>query len=72
MVAASSLATRSITRRLKPHAIAIRVNVDPVYWFLSPPHDTRSSLCLEDAATEFQVQGLVLDWTIVTRDADLR
>jgi hypothetical protein len=25
--------------------------------------DTRSSLYLEDAATEFQVQGLELDWT---------
>ena len=43
--------------RLKPHAIDIRVNIDPVHWFLSPPRDTRSSLYLEDAATEFQVQG---------------
>ena len=55
--------------RLKPHAIDIRVNIDPVHWFLSPPRDTRSSLYLEDAATEFQVQGLELDWTIVTWDA---
>ena len=39
---------------------------------LSPPCDTRSSLYLEDAATEFQVQGLELDWTIVTWDADRR
>ncbi len=39
---------------------------------MSPPRDTRSSLYLEDAATEFQVQGLELDWTIVTWDADLR
>lgn len=37
--------------RLKPHAIDIRVNIDPVHWFLSPPCDTRSSLYLEDAAT---------------------
>jgi len=58
--------------RLKPHAIDIRVNIDPVHWFLSPPRDTRSSLYLEDAATEFQVQGLELDWTIVTWDADPR
>ena len=58
--------------RLKPHAIDIRVNIDPLHWFLSPPRDTRSSLYLEDAATEFQVQGLELDWTIVTWDADLR
>ena len=34
-----------------------------MHWFLSPPRDTRSSLYLEDAATEFQVQGLELDWT---------
>jgi len=27
---------------------------------------------LEDAATEFQVQGLELDWTCVTWDADFR
>jgi hypothetical protein len=58
--------------RRKPHAIDIRVNIDPVHWFLSPARDTRSSLYLEDAATEFQLQGLELDWTIVTWDADLR
>ena len=34
-----------------------------MHWFVSPPRDTRSSLYLEDAATEFQVQGLELDWT---------
>jgi hypothetical protein len=39
------------------------LNIDPVHWFLSPPRDTRSALYLEDAATEFQVQGLELDWT---------
>jgi len=34
--------------------------------------DPRSSLFNEDAATEFQVQGLELDWTIVTWFTDLR
>jgi DUF2075 family protein len=38
----------------------------------SDRHDTRSSLYLEDAATEFQVQGLELDWACVNWDADLR
>jgi hypothetical protein len=66
------LVTSSSAQRLKPHASDIRVNIDPVHWFLSPAKDTRSSLYLEDAATEFQVQGLELDWTIVTWDADLR
>lgn len=68
----AGLVASSSAQRLKPHAIDIRVNIDPVHWFLSPPRDTRSSLYLEDAATEFQVQGLELDWTIVTWDADLR
>jgi hypothetical protein len=62
----------SKAQRLKPHAIDIRVGVDPVHWFLSEKDDTRSSCFLEDAATEFQVQGLELDWACVTWDADLR
>jgi hypothetical protein len=61
----------SRAQRLKP-AIDIRVNVDPAHWFLNDRDDTRSSYYLEDAATEFQVQGLELDWTCVTWDADLR
>jgi hypothetical protein len=32
----------------------------------------RSSYYLEDAATEFQVQGLELDWVCVAWDGDLR
>jgi hypothetical protein len=58
--------------RLKPHAIDIRVNVDPIHWFLSDAGDTRSSFYLEDVATEFQVQGLELDWACVSWDADFR
>jgi hypothetical protein len=66
------LVASSKAQRLKPHAIDIRVNVDPVHWFLAGKDDTRSSYYLEDAATEFQVQGLELDWACVTWDADLR
>lgn len=58
--------------RLKPHAIDVRTEVDPVHWFLREREDIRSSYFLEDCATEFQVQGLELDWTVVTWDADLR
>ena len=50
----------------------MRVEVDPVHWFLNDRDDTRSSFYLEDAATEFQVQGLELDWVCVTWDADFR
>jgi hypothetical protein len=66
------LVASSQAQRLKPHAIDVRVNVDPIHWFLNDRHDTRSSYYLEDAATEFQVQGLELDWVCVTWDADLR
>jgi hypothetical protein len=66
------LVASSKAQRLKPHAIDIRVSVDPVHWFLNDRDDTRSSYYLEDAATEFQVQGLELDWACVTWDGDLR
>ncbi len=66
------LVASSAAHRLKPHAIDIRVSVDPVHWFLNGDDDPRSSMYLEDAATEFQVQGLELDWACVTWDADLR
>ncbi len=66
------LVASSKAQRLRPHAIDVRVDVDPVYWFLNEKEDTRSSFYLEDAATEFQVQGLELDWTCVTWDGDLR
>ena len=66
------LVASSAAHRLKPHAIDIRVAIDPVHWFLNGDGDPRSSMYLEDAATEFQVQGLELDWACVTWDADLR
>lgn len=66
------LVASSQAMRLKPHAIDIRVSVDPVHYFLNNRKDTRSSWYLEDAATEFQVQGLELDWACMTWDADLR
>jgi Uncharacterized conserved protein (DUF2075) len=66
------LVASSKAMRLKPHAIDIRVSVDPVHYFLNHKDDTRSSYYLEDAATEFQVQGLELDWVCVNWDADFR
>ena len=62
----------SQAHRLKPHAIDVRVKVDPVHWFLKGKDDTRSSFYLEDVATEFQVQGLELDWSCLVWDGDLR
>lgn len=66
------LVVSSQAQRLKPEAIDVRVDIDPVHWFLHPRDDVRSSYYLEDAATEFDVQGLELDWTCVVWDGDYR
>lgn len=66
------LVASSQALRLKPHAIDVRVSVNPVHYFLNDATDTRSSYYLEDAATEFQIQGLELDWVCMNWDADLR
>ena len=66
------LLASSKAMRLKPYAIDIRVSVDPVQWFLNDRSNVRSSWYLEDCATEFQVQGLELDWACVTWDGDFR
>ena len=58
--------------RLKPLAIDIRAEIDPIHWFLDGKEDIRSSYYLEDAATEFQVQGLEVDWACVVWDGDFR
>jgi hypothetical protein len=58
--------------RLKPHAIDVRCPLDPIHWFLDDRDDVRSSYYLEDAATEFHIQGLELDWAGVIWDGDLR
>ena len=66
------LLVSSQAQRLRPHAIHVKAPVDPVHWFLHDKDDVRSSYYLEDVATEFQVQGLELDWTCVVWDGDFR
>ena len=58
--------------RLKPYSIDVRVKTDPVHWFLNEKDDVRSSYYLEDVVTEFDVQGLELDWVCMAWDADFR
>jgi len=66
------LVVSSQAQRLRPHAIDVRAKINPVHWFLHGKDDVRSSFYLEDVATEFQVQGLELDWAGVVWDGDLR
>lgn len=62
----------SSAQRLKPEGIYVLTDIDVKSWFLAPTDDLRSSNKLEIVASEFKVQGLELDWTIVCWDADLR
>lgn len=66
------LVVSSKAYRLKPLAIDVRCKPDTVHWFLDDINDVRSSLFLEDAASEFDIQGLELDWTCLVWDGDLR
>lgn len=66
------LVVSSKAARLKPMAIDVRCQPDTVHWFLDDITDVRSSLFLEDAASEFDIQGLELDWTGLVWDGDLR
>ncbi|MFP5381927.1 MAG: DUF2075 domain-containing protein [Gammaproteobacteria bacterium] len=58
--------------RLRPFGINVKAAIDPKNWFLNGKLDVRSSYFLEDVATEFDIQGLEVDWTCVAWDADLR
>jgi hypothetical protein len=62
----------SEAQRLKPYGINVKVEIDPKNWFLNGKSDIRSSYYLEDVATEFQIQGLELDWVCVAWDCNLR
>jgi hypothetical protein len=58
--------------RLKPYGIFVKGEIDPTLWFLKGKGDIRSSHYLEDVATEFDVQGLEIDWVGVCWDANFR
>lgn len=58
--------------RLKPEGIFVKNGVDVASWFLNDKNDIRSSYYLEDVVSEFDIQGLELDYTIVAWDADYR
>lgn len=57
-------------KRLKPYGLFVQCKISPENWFLNNDTAVNSSYYLEDVATEFDVQGLELDWTCVAWDAD--
>ncbi len=58
--------------RLKPDGLFVKNKISAADWFLNEPDDVRSCHFLEDIATEFDIQGLELDWCLIGWDADYR
>lgn len=59
-------------RRLRKYGVWVQNKVDAKSWFLNGKDDVRSSYFLKEVATEFDIQGLELDFTVVCMDANLR
>ena len=57
---------------LKPEGIFVKNEISVANWFLNGKDDVRSSYYLEDVVSEFDIQGLELDYSIVAWDADFR
>lgn len=66
------LLASSGANRLRPEGIFIKAKIDAPTWFLNDKRDVRASYYMEEVATEFDVQGLELDWVGVCWDADFR
>ncbi len=62
----------SAAERLRTRGIWATNNCKPIKWFLEGKDDVDSSFHLEVTATEFEVQGLEIDYGIVAWDADVR
>lgn len=70
----SGLLASSGALRLRAHGLEVspgfRRGISLEEWFLAPPEDVRSSNVLEVALTEFECQGLELDWVGVCWGGD--
>ena len=58
--------------RLRPYGVCMNERLDVKKWFLDGSDSIHSSGRLEEAANQYQTQGLELDWTCVCWDANLR
>ena len=66
------LTASSGANRLRAEGIWIKAKIDAPVWFLNDKTDVRASYYLEETASEFDIQGLELDWTCVCWDGDFR
>ncbi len=68
----TGIVASSGAHRLKKEGIYVRREFQEIPWFLNTKDDVRSSYYLEEVATEFDIQGLELDWVCVAWDLDFR
>lgn len=66
----TGLVASSGARRLKALGIDVKNEISAPNWFLNPKDDIRSSYFLEEVATEFDIQGLEIDWVCLTWGAN--
>ncbi|MGM8871138.1 DUF2075 domain-containing protein [Psychrobacter sp. 2Y5] len=59
------LISSSGAKRLRPLGIDVKNEISAPSWFLNDKNDIRSSYFLEEVATEFEIQGLEIDWACV-------
>lgn len=58
-------------RRLRSEGIDVKNKLTPADWFLNDKNDVRSSYYLEDVVTEFDIQGLEIDYSCMAWDINL-
>ncbi len=57
-------------KRLRPLGINVKNEISAPNWFLNDKKDIRSSYFLEEIATEFDIQGLEIDWSCLAWGAN--
>lgn len=67
----SGIVASSGAIRLRPFGLNVKAKIDAPIWFLNEKDDIRSSYFLEEVATEFDIQGLELDYICLAWDGDL-
>ncbi len=66
------LIASSQAKRLRAEGIWVECKCQPEKWFLEGKDDIKSSYFMEEVATEFDIQGLEIDYALVGWDADYR
>ena len=66
------LIASSQAKRLRAEGIWVECKCTPEKWFLEGKNDIKSSYFMEEVATEFDIQGLEIDYALVGWDADYR